>query len=59
MFHYTRKEISNSELDRYFLKNMLIFLMFFKMLGIKNYLALNTDFARLLVLKSEKQSKTV
>ena len=40
MFHYTRKEISNSELDRYFLKNMLIFLMFFKMLGIKNYLAL-------------------
>jgi hypothetical protein len=38
---------------------MLIFLMFFKMLGIKNYLALNTDFARLLVLKSEKQSKTV
>jgi hypothetical protein len=59
MFHYTRKEISNSELDRYFLKNMLIFLMFFKMLGIKNYLALNTDFARLLVLNSEKQSKTV
>lgn len=59
MFHYTRKEISNSELDRYFLKNMLIFLMFFKMLGIKNYLALNTDLARLLVLNSEKQSSTV
>ena len=59
MLHYTRKEISNSELGRYFLKNMLIFLMFFKMLGIKNYLALKTDFARLLVLNSEKQSKTV
>ena len=59
MFHYTRKEISNSELDRYFLKNMLIFLMFFKMLGIKNYLALNTLLARLPVLKRVKHSNTV
>ena len=59
MFHYTRKEISNSELDRYFLKNMLIFLMFFKMLGIKNYLALNTDLASVPVLNSVKHSSTV